>query len=83
MVASRPSQSPNDEKSIEFHSLRKGLIARTPRVACCAGVAGLGRVLDMVAVYREGLLSLKGPLKPYLSVKNNVAQLLICATFYL
>lgn len=58
-MARRPSQSPRDEKSIEFHSLRKGLIARTPRVTCCAGAAGVGRVLGMVAVYRGGQKGLK------------------------
>jgi len=52
VVASSPSQSPKDEKTIEFQSLRKGLIAKTPRVTSCAGAAGVGSVLGMVRVYR-------------------------------
>ena len=48
VVASRPSQSPRDEKSIEFQSLRNAGIAKTPRVTSGAGAAGLGRPLDMV-----------------------------------
>ena len=36
-------EGPRDEKTIEFQSLRKAGIARTPRVACCAGAAGIGR----------------------------------------
>ena len=55
-MAKRPSQSPREEKSIEFHSLRKGLIARTPRVTCCAGAAGVGRVFGMGEVYRGEFL---------------------------
>jgi hypothetical protein len=43
VVASRPSQSPRDEKTIEFQSLRKAGIAKTPRVAAGAGAAGLGK----------------------------------------
>ncbi len=43
VVARRPSQSPREEKSMEFQSLRKAGIARTPRVACGAGAAGFGR----------------------------------------
>jgi hypothetical protein len=43
VVASSPSQSPRDEKTIEFQSLRKAGIAKTPRVAAGAGAAGLGK----------------------------------------
>jgi hypothetical protein len=32
--------------------LRKGLIAKTPRVTSCAGAAGVGSVLAMAEVYR-------------------------------
>jgi len=32
--------------------LRKGLIAKTPRVTSCAGAAGVGSVFGMVGVYR-------------------------------
>jgi len=39
--------------------LRKGLIAKTPRVTSCAGAAGVGSVLAMVAVYRWGLMRLE------------------------
>ena len=42
VVARRPSQSPRDEKTIEFQSLRNGLIERTLRVTSCAGAAGRG-----------------------------------------
>ena len=42
VVASSPSQSPRDEKTIEFQSLRNGLIERTLRVTSCAGAAGRG-----------------------------------------
>jgi hypothetical protein len=48
VVANKPSQSPKDEKSMEFQSLRKGLIAKTPRVTSCAGAAGVGSVFGMV-----------------------------------
>ncbi len=44
---------------MEFHSLRKGLIARTPRVTSCAGAAGVGSVFGMVAVYRWGVMRLE------------------------
>jgi len=55
VVASRPSQSPREEKSIEFQSLRKAGIARTPRVASGAGAAGFGRPLDMRASLSGGI----------------------------
>ena len=32
---------------MEFHNLRKGLIARTLRVTSCAGAAGVGSVFGM------------------------------------
>jgi hypothetical protein len=32
--------------------LRKGLIAKTPRVTSCAGAAGVGSVFGMARVYR-------------------------------
>ena len=44
---------------MEFQSLRKGLIAKTPRVTSCAGAAGVGSVFGMAAVYRGGVMSLK------------------------
>jgi hypothetical protein len=40
--------------------LRKGLIARTPRVTCCAGAAGVGSVFGMAAVYRGAFLGFFG-----------------------
>jgi len=52
VVARSPSQSPSEEKSIEFQSLRKAGIARTPRVSSCFGAAGFGRLAGMSAVYR-------------------------------
>jgi putative component of membrane protein insertase Oxa1/YidC/SpoIIIJ protein YidD len=42
VVARSPSQSPSEEKTIEFHNLRNGLIERTLRVTSCAGAAGRG-----------------------------------------
>ena len=54
VVARRPSQSPSEEKSIEFQSLRKAGIARTPRVSSCLGAAGFGRLAGMREVYRAG-----------------------------
>ena len=60
MVARSPSQSPRDEKTIEFQSLRKAGIARTLRVAWGAGAAGLGRPWDMQKVYRGALIHLQG-----------------------
>jgi hypothetical protein len=47
VVARSPSQSPREEKTIEFQSLRKGLIERTLRVTSCAGAAGRGSDADM------------------------------------
>ena len=47
VVARRPSQSPRDEKSIEFQSLRKAGIAKTLRRASGAGAAGVGRLAGM------------------------------------
>jgi hypothetical protein len=60
VVARRPSQSPRDEKTMEFHNLRKGLIARTLRVTSCAGAAGVGSVFAMAEVYRWGVIRLEG-----------------------
>jgi len=40
------------------------LIARTPRVTCCAGAAGVGSVFGMGEVYRGGFL---GFLKAFFS----------------
>jgi len=57
------------------------LIARTPRVTCCAGAAGVGSVFGMVAVYLGHEPGLKRPQAQYLGVNDGVAQLLICATF--
>jgi len=61
--------------------LRKGLIAKTPRVTSCAGAAGVGSVFGMVGVYRALEPGLKRPEGPYLWVFIDVAQLLMCATF--
>jgi hypothetical protein len=47
VVARRPSQSPKDEKTIEFQSLRKAGIAKTLRVASGAGAEGFGRLAGM------------------------------------
>ena len=47
VVARRPSQSPRDEKSIEFQSLRKAGIAKTLRRTSSAGAAGVGRLPGM------------------------------------
>jgi hypothetical protein len=52
VVASRPSQSPSDEKTIEFQSLRNAGIAKTMRVASCLGAAGVGTLAGMGQVYR-------------------------------
>jgi len=41
--------------------LRKGLIAKTPRVTSCAGAAGVGSVFGMVRVYRDGLVTIYMP----------------------
>jgi len=37
--------------------LRKGLIAKTPRVTSCAGAAGVGSVFGMVITLYQGILS--------------------------
>jgi hypothetical protein len=50
---------------MEFQSFRKGLIAKTPRVTSCAGAAGVGSVLAMVAVYRAHELGLKRLQRPF------------------
>jgi hypothetical protein len=52
VVASRPSQSPKEEKTIEFQSLRNAGIAKTLRVASCLGAAGVGKLAGMGQVYR-------------------------------
>ena len=52
VVARSPSQSPKDERSMEFQSLRKAGMARTPRRASGAGAAGVGRLPGMGGVYR-------------------------------
>jgi hypothetical protein len=52
VVARSPSQSPNDEKTIEFQSLRNAGIARTLRVTSCAGASGVGKLFGMWEVYR-------------------------------
>ena len=44
-IASKPSQSPMEEKTMAFQSLRNAGIAKTPRVSSCAGAAGLGSEL--------------------------------------
>jgi sulfoxide reductase catalytic subunit YedY len=47
VVASKPSQSPKDEKAIEFHSFRKAGIAKTLRLSDPAGAPGYGSELGM------------------------------------
>ena len=37
--------------------MRKGLIAKTPRVTSCAGAAGVGSVFGMVRVYPKSMFS--------------------------
>lgn len=59
---------------MEFQSLRKGLIAKTPRVTSCAGAAGVGSVLGMAEVYRAHELALKRLQGSYLWVNADVAQ---------
>jgi hypothetical protein len=41
---------------MEFQSLRKAGIARTPRRASGAGAAGVGRLAGMTSVYRQALM---------------------------
>jgi hypothetical protein len=64
-----------------FQSLRKSLIAKTPRVTSCAGAAGVGSVFGMVGVYRAHEPGLKRPQEPLFMGINGVAHKSYCATF--
>jgi hypothetical protein len=52
---------------MEFQSLRKGLIAKTPRVTSCAGAAGVGSVFGMARVYLGRLMRLE---RAFLTIKS-------------
>jgi hypothetical protein len=55
VVASKPSQSPNEEKAIAFQSFLKAGIESTPRDCCWLGVERFG--IDCAIefeVYRQG-----------------------------
>ena len=59
VVARSPSQSPKDEKTMAFQSLRNAGIERTLRVTACAGAAGVGRLFGTTEVYRALVVCLK------------------------
>jgi hypothetical protein len=73
-VASRPSQSPKEEKTIAFQSLRNPGIAKTLRVASCLGAEGVGKRAGIGEVYRARQIMTLGLSAPFglCQIRNNL-----------